>query len=235
MARAAPAASSVSIARALRSPGPWDRAGAGRNDGRSGPHALSDRTHSRLPCKMRDAKSCIFSRGVLRDQSLSSNVAHSSGSFAVPETQSCLLLRNRCCWSFVRVGRRHGDPARTPWLRSTNTRFAHVGVLTLTHKSVTTPGRSHSLLASRRCGQLESMRPVVPSATNAERPASTRAFSPRGCVCESPSRSMPTLMARLPLPAASRRQGGGCARRQSSHLLRGVVSTVYPVDCRRQP
>ena len=29
------------------------------------------------------------------------------------------------------------------------------------HKSVTTPGRSHSFLASRRCGQLESMRPVV--------------------------------------------------------------------------
>ena len=29
------------------------------------------------------------------------------------------------------------------------------------HKSVTTPGRSHSFLASRRCGQVESMRPVV--------------------------------------------------------------------------
>ena len=28
-------------------------------------------------------------------------------------------------------------------------------------KSVTTPGRSHSFLASRRCGQVESMRPVV--------------------------------------------------------------------------
>ena len=29
------------------------------------------------------------------------------------------------------------------------------------HKSVTTPGRSHSFLASRLCGQVESMRPVV--------------------------------------------------------------------------
>ena len=31
----------------------------------------------------------------------------------------------------------------------------------MSHKSVTTPGRSHSFLASRRCGQVESMRPVV--------------------------------------------------------------------------